>query len=136
MLPNTSCAADAQPEEDDRPLGSYTRIYPSACPALQAKYEHVLTAADELFEFSVLARTQKTLTKVLVRSAPYVVRAGCMCRSASLYACPCTMQSVHMLTWRCLLRATCKCCQLPAGSVQLDILRAGAEEREGGGGAA
>ena len=44
------------------------RIYPNANPTAQAKYERVLAAAEEVFEFSILARTQKTLAKVLVRT--------------------------------------------------------------------
>ena len=70
--------ADEAPEEPDRPLGSFSRIFPSASPSAQARYEQVLAAAEEVFEFSILARTQKTLHRVLVR-VPEVParRLGC-----------------------------------------------------------
>lgn len=49
-----------------RPCGGYTKIYPNRDVTAQARYERVLEAAEEVFDFSVAARTQKTLAKVLV----------------------------------------------------------------------
>ena len=46
--------ADEEPEEPDRPLGNYTRIFPGASPAAQAQYKRVLAAAEEVSEFSIL----------------------------------------------------------------------------------